>query len=224
MTRKTFNLYCDESCHLENDGQSYMLIAYCSSAWNQVKLHQENIKELKDKYHFRAEIKWSKVSHGQYPFYSELLDYFFASDLQFRAVVIEKSKINNETFGQTFDEFYYKMYYQLLNHKISMEHNYNVYLDIKDGLSAQKVKKLHEILNTKYSTIRNLQNIRSHESLLMQVTDFLMGAISYYLRGHQKVIAKNNLIEKIKQHTMLPLTNSTPKNHDKFNLFFISLK
>ncbi|HEX2845399.1 MAG TPA: DUF3800 domain-containing protein [Chitinophagaceae bacterium] len=221
---KTFNLYCDESCHLENDGQSYMLIAYTSSAFNQVQLHQEKIKELKAKHNFRAEIKWSKVSHGQYPFYSELLDYFFASDLVFRAVVIEKSKIDNCRFAQSFDEFYYKMYYQLLNHKISMENNYNVYLDIKDGLSAQKVKKLKEILNIKYSKIRNLQNIRSHESLLMQVTDLLMGAISYYLRGHKQVIAKNNLIEKIQQHTQLPLTQSTPKDHDKFNLFFIALK
>lgn len=221
---KTFNLYCDESCHLENDGQNYMLIAYTSSAFNQVQIHQEKIKELKAKHNFRAEIKWAKVSHGQYPFYSELLDYFFASDLAFRAVVIEKNKIDNSRFAQSFDEFYYKMYYQLLNHKISMENNYNVYLDIKDGLSAQKVKKLKEILNIKYSKIRNLQNIRSHESLLMQVTDLLMGAISYYLRGHSKVIAKNNLIEKIQQHTQLPLTQSTPKDHDKFNLFFIALK
>lgn len=224
MNKKTFNFYCDESCHLENDGQSFMLISYTSSAWNQVKLHQERIKEIKLKHHYFGEIKWSKVSHGQYPFYSELLDYFFASDLQFRAVVIDKTKVKNEAFDQTYDEFYYKMYYQLIYHKINMEHQYNIYLDIKDGLSAQKVKRLHQLLNTNYSTIRNLQNIRSHESLLMQVTDFLMGAISYYLRAYNKVIAKNNLVEKIQQHTQLPLTNSTPKHHEKFNLFFITLK
>lgn len=38
MSKKTFNLYCDESCHLENDQQSFMLIAYTGSAWNYVWL------------------------------------------------------------------------------------------------------------------------------------------------------------------------------------------
>ena len=45
--RKTFNYYCDESTHLQNDGQPYMLISYISSAYNQVKLHQKNIEEIK---------------------------------------------------------------------------------------------------------------------------------------------------------------------------------
>lgn len=97
----------------------------------------------------------------------------------------------------TFDDFYYKMYWQLINHKISMENNYNIYLDIKDTLSAGKVKKLKQILQIDFSSIRTLQNIRSEESLLMQLTDLLMGAISYHLRGLDKVIAKNKLIEKI---------------------------
>ena len=44
---KTFNFYCDESCHLENDHLPFMLIGYVSSAYNQVKLHTEKIKQLK---------------------------------------------------------------------------------------------------------------------------------------------------------------------------------
>lgn len=41
---KTFNFYCDESCHLENDHLPFMLIGYVSSAYNQVKLHKDNIE------------------------------------------------------------------------------------------------------------------------------------------------------------------------------------
>lgn len=224
MKKKTFNFYCDESCHLESDGKPYMLISYVSTAYNQIEIHQQQIKALKEKHNFKAEIKWQKVSHSKYGFYADLIDYFFATDLQFRAIVVDKSQIDNQKFGQTFDDFYYKMYFQLLNHKISMEDNYNVYLDIKDTLSAYKIKKLKEVLNIKYSTIRNLQNIRSHESLLMQVTDLLMGAISYHLRGGGDVIAKKRLIEKIESHCQRPLTRSTPKDSTKFNLFFIDLK
>lgn len=221
---KTFNFYCDESCHLENDGMPFMVISYVSCAYNQVKLHQQNIKNLKEKHSFKNEIKWSAVSKSKYNFYVELIEYFFANDLQYRAIVVQKEKIKNTDFGQNFDEFYYKMYFQLLNHKMNMDNHYNIYLDIKDTLSASKVKKLKEILNIKYSSINNLQNIHSHESLLMQLTDVLMGAITYHLRGLNKVTAKNKLIEKIQKHTQLPLNISTSKGFEKFNLFFIDLK
>ena len=221
---KTFNFYCDESCHLENDGMPFMVISYVSCAYNQVKLHQQNIKNLKEKHSFKNEIKWSAVSKSKYNFYVELIEYFFANNLQYRAIVVPKEKIKNNDFGQNFDEFYYKMYFQLLNHKMNMDNHYNIYLDIKDTLSASKVKKLKEILNIKYSSINNLQNIHSHESLLMQLTDVLMGAITYHLRGLNKVTAKNKLIEKIQKHTQLPLNISTSKGFEKFNLFFIDLK
>ena len=42
-------------------------------------------------------------------FYLDLIDYFFATDLQFRAIIVDKSQINNEEHEQTYDTFYYKM-------------------------------------------------------------------------------------------------------------------
>jgi hypothetical protein len=35
--KKTFNIYCDESCHIENDHKNYMLLGCVSSAYNQEK-------------------------------------------------------------------------------------------------------------------------------------------------------------------------------------------
>jgi hypothetical protein len=58
----------------------------------------------------------------------------------------------------------------------------------------------------------------------MQLTDVLMGAISYYLRSENKVIAKNNIIEKIQSHCSLDLKQSTPRGEEKFNIFHIDLK
>ncbi len=222
---KTFNIYCDESCHLENDHKNFMLLGYVSSAYNQVKRHTERINNLKKKHHYYGEIKWSNVSSSKQLFYKELIDYFFDTDLCFRAIVIDKSKINNNEFAQDFDEFYYKMYYQLLNHKISSEYAYNVYLDIKDTLSAYKVNKLKEILNIQYGVFRNVQNIRSHESVLLQLSDLIMGAISYELNNaDKKVIAKRQIIDRIKQHSNSSLNNSSTYIETKMNLFFINLK
>lgn len=220
---KTFNIYCDESCHIENDHKKFMFLGSVSSAYNQVKLHTDNINELKKKHNFYAEIKWSKVSKSKLRFYLDLVDYFFATDLQFRTVGIEKTKINNEAFNQDYDDFYYKMYYYLLNHNLSSLYKYNVYLDIKDTLSAYKVNKLKDILNTKFGVFRNVQNIRSHESIIMQMADFLMGAISYLHNDEQKQNkAKVQIIRKIQQHCNEDLSKTNYSK--KMNLFFIELR
>lgn len=223
MQNKTFNIYCDESCHIEHDHKPYMFLGSVSSAYNQVKLHTEQINELKKKHHFYAEIKWAGVSKSKVHFYKDLVDYFFATDLKFRAVGIEKAQINHDAFGKTYDDFYYTMYYYLLNHNINSLYNYNVYLDIKDTLSAYKVNRLKDILNIKYGVFRNVQNIRSYESILMQLADFMMGAISYLHNDDKKLnSAKVQVIEKIKHHSndALLCTNYSKK----LNLFFIELR
>ncbi|MCP9745984.1 DUF3800 domain-containing protein [Lacihabitans sp. CS3-21] len=220
---KTFNIYCDESCHLENDHKNYMFLGKISSAYNQVKHHTEQIRELKKKHNFFGEIKWTNVSKSKIHFYIDLVEYFFYTDLHFRAIGIDKTKIKHQEFGQTHDDFYYKMYYYLLNHNVQSLYNYNVYLDIKDTLSAYKVNKLKEILNSKYGVFRNIQNIRSHESILMQLTDFMMGAISYLHNNIEKSnSAKVKIIEKIKSNSNVDLLNTNYS--DKLNLFFIELK
>lgn len=220
---KTFNFYCDESTHLQNDGMPYMIIAYVSTAYNQLKQHKQHLKFLKAKHKIKGEVKWSNVSGGQYPFYAELIEYFFATDLAFRSVIVTKSQIDESRDGFTYNDFYFKMYYQLLHHKINLEYNYNIYLDIKDTISHNKLATLKDILKHN-SSIRNFQYIHSHESSLMQLTDLIMGAINYKLRGENKVIAKNKLIEKIESHCKTPITQSTPKYENKFNLFHIDLK
>ena len=221
---KTFNFYCDESCHLEHDHFPYMLISYVSSSYNQVKIHSKNIRALKEKHFFKGEMKWSALSKSKYPFYNEVIEYFFATDLQFRAIVIDKSQMRHSEFNQSHNDFYDKMYFQLLTKKIFPEYSYNIYLDIKDTRSYEKAKSLKTYLNRNFVSVRTLQIIRSYESELMQLTDVLMGAITYHLRNEKKVIAKNKIIDKIQSHCPFPITQSTPRSTEKFNLFFIELK
>jgi len=224
IPNKTINLYCDESTHLENDGMPYMIIGYVSSARNQIKIHSGNIVRLREKHSFKGEIKWSKLSESNYPFYADLIDYFFASELNFRSVIVNKAQINNKVEGFSYNDFYHRMYYQLLHHKMDMEYTYNIYLDIKDTCSYKKIKTLKTILNYEYGNVRNLQFIRSYESYFLQLADVLMGALNYHLRKEQKVTAKIKIIDKIKQDVKRPLETSTPRAANKFNLFFIELK
>ena len=200
-----------------------MFLGSVSCAYPQIRRHTKRIDELKKVHNFYAEIKWSNVSQSKIRFYLDLIDYFFDTDLRFRAIGIKKSMIKVDE-NNTYDDFYYKMYYSLLNYKIDTLDHYNVYLDIKDSLSAVKVRRLKEILNVKYGVFRNVQNICSNESLLMQLTDFIMGAISYNMNDKlHRNQAKVAIIERIKKHLNsqnLSITNYS----DKLNLFFINLR
>lgn len=217
--KKTFNRYCDESCHLENDHKQYMFLGYISCAYNQVKAHTSRINDIKDTHNFYAEIKWNKVSMSKLKFYLELLEYYFSTDLKFRAIMIDKTKTKCEDF----DEYYYSMYHNLLIHDINIMYNYNVYLDIRDTLSACKVRKLKDLLNIKYGAFRNVQNINSKESVLLQLADFILGALSYDNNNDEKKNeAKCIIVERIKKRAGERWIEE--QNTDKnINTFFIEL-
>ena len=225
---KTFNLYCDESTHLIHDGHPYMLLSYISIAYPQIRLAKEEIKAIKWKFNYTEELKWTNVHSATYKVYAELVDWFFMNDLEFRAVVVDKSQIDEKRADYSFNDFYFRMYFQLLHTKVDFQNRYNVFLDIKDTCSGEKLEKMKKIMSYN-SSIGTLQFIPSRESVFIQLADVLMGAINYNLRiqkGDVKgnVIAKLKLIEKIKRHSNISLNTTTPLSRNKFNLFFITLK
>ena len=225
---KTFNLYCDESTHLIHDGHPYMLLSYISIAYPQIRLAKEEIKAIKRKFNYTEELKWTNVHSATYKVYAELVDWFFMNDLEFRAVVVDKSQIEEKRADYSFNDFYFRMYFQLLHTKVDFQNRYNVFLDIKDTCSGEKLEKMKKIMSYN-SSIGTLQFIPSRESVFIQLADVLMGAINYNLRiqkGDVKgnVIAKLKLIEKIKRHSNISLNTTTPLSRNKFNLFFITLK
>lgn len=225
---KTFNLYCDESTHLIHDGHPYMLLSYISIAYPQIRLAKEEIKAIKRKFNYTEELKWTNIHSATYKVYAELVDWFFMNDLEFRAVVVDKSQIDEKRADYSFNDFYFRMYFQLLHTKVDFQNRYNVFLDIKDTCSGEKLEKMKKIMSYN-SSIGTLQFIPSRESVFIQLADVLMGAINYNLRiqkGDVKgnVIAKLKLIEKIKRHSNISLNTTTPLSRNKFNLFFITLK
>ncbi len=225
---KTFNIYCDESTHMMHDGHPYMLLSYTSIAYPQIRMAKAAIKAIKEKHNYTEELKWTNVHQATYKVYADLIDWFFMNDLEFRAIIIDKSEIDESRKDYTYNDFYYKMYYQLLHQKVNFENTYNVYLDIKDTCSSAKLARLKKIMENN-SSIRTLQFIRSHESVFVQLADVLMGAINYNLRLEKGDVqgtmkAKLNLIEKIKKHSDISFNSSTSLSGSKSNTFFISLK
>lgn len=223
-----YNIYCDESCHLEHDNEKAMVIGGVWCPRNKKDEIFRRIREIKEEHNLnpRFEIKWNKVSKGQLSFYMDIVNYFFDnSDLHFRAIVIpDKDLLDHEAFSQTHDDFYYKSYFNMLKTIFEPTNGYNIYIDIKDTRGQKKVEKLHEVLcNNHYDfnrqIIRNVQQVRSHEVELLTVADLLIGAVSYINRGLNQSEAKSKLIERIKERTGYSLTSSTLYREPKFNLF-----
>lgn len=228
MCMTTYNIYCDESCHLEHDGQKAMTIGGIWCPENKKDEIFKRIREIKVEHGLDAkfEIKWNKVSNGQLSFYKDIVDYFFDnSDLHFRVIVVpDKEELDHGKFNQTHDEFYYKLYFDMLKTVFEPDCGYNIYLDIKDTRGQKKVDKLHEVLcNSKYDfkrdMIKKVQQVRSHEVELVALADLLIGAISYLHRGLTSSCAKLKLIERIKLRSGYSLTSSTLYRENKFNVF-----
>lgn len=223
-----YNIYCDESCHLENDGQKIMALGAVWCPKGRKDEIFKRLRELKAKHNLKSgfELKWNKVSHTKQCFYEDIIDYFFDDDdLHFRVLIVpDKSVLDHANHAQTHDDFYYKMYFDLLKVIFDPKHGYNIYLDIKDTRSQQKVKKLEEVLRNNHydyskSIIRGIQQVRSHEVELIQLTDFLIGALSYVHRGLNTNSTKLSLIERIKKRSGYSLLHSTLYKEDKVNVF-----
>lgn len=225
---QVFNIYCDESCHLENDQQGVMVLGavWCPlEKTREIAVRLREIKQAKLR-NPKFEAKWTKVSPARLEFYMELMDYFFDDDdLHFRALIVpDKSLLRHPDFGQTHDEFYYKMYFDMLKTILSPTERYRIYLDIKDTHGASKVAKLQEVLATAQydfsrKIIERMQLVHSHEIEILQLADLLIGAIAYANRGLATSQAKLALVTRMRERSGYELTKTTLIRESKVNLF-----
>lgn len=224
---EAFNIYCDESGHLENDRLGVMVLGavWCPTA--KVRSISEELREIKHSHGFRGdfELKWTKISDAKKQYYLDVLDYFFDNgDLHLRALVIpDKTKLNHASRHQTHDEWYYKMYYQMLKKLLAPDRTLCIYVDIKDTRSAKKEHKLCEVLRNSIGDadkqiIRRLQSVRSHEVELVQVTDLLIGAIGYANKALTSSHAKLEFVKRFASRAGRSLDQSTPLSRRKVNL------
>ncbi len=222
------NIYCDESCHLEHDHEPVMCLGALWVPKNKVIEISSLISAIKEKYRAKGELKWIKVSKSREQFYLELVRFFYENPyLHFRALVVsDKTKLDHDYFNMgSHDTFYYKMQYHLLKEIMKAENTYNIYFDIKDTRSSWKIANLSRILDNYFSknypdvTLKKVQHIRSHESHLLQMCDFLVGAVCYANRKLQANKAKLKVIDALEKLSGSKLTNSTPPWEEKFNIF-----
>ena len=222
------HVYCDESCHLENDQMRAMVLGAVWCPASHRAMLSRKVKALKKQYGLppQFEIKWVKVSPGKLDFYRALLDLFFDEPLlHFRGLVVpDKQALNHGRFAQNHDDFYYKMWYLVLDRLIDPSQHYRIFLDIKDTQGQAKVAKLHDVLcsanyDFDWSVIEKIELVHSHDVLLLQLADLLIGAVGYVHRGLQESPAKLALVSHLRHRSGLRLEQSSLLKAEKFNLF-----
>ena len=226
-----YNVYCDETCHLEHDGINVMVLGSVWCPQGKLKEINQRIRQIKERNGVSPamELKWTKISPAKIDLYRDIVNYYFDDDdLHFRAVIIpDKSKLDHERFNQTHDDWYYKMYFDMLKVIFNPTDNYEVYIDIKDTNSYHKAQRLKEVCcNSLYDfsqrVIKRLQPIRSEEVQIMQLVDILIGAVGYENRNFpaefEKSAAKQNIIELIKKRSGYTMKKTTLLREEKLNL------
>lgn len=224
---ESYNVYVDESCHLQNDGHKVMVLGAIWCPQEKTREIAMRIRDIKEQngVSTKLEVKWNKVSQGKLPFYQALIDYFLDDDdLRFRAIVVpDKSRFVGVLGCQSHDGWYYKLCFQLLEQIVDPTQHYNIYMDIKDTRSELKRRGLEAVLReANYDgdgdIVRKIQQVRSHESALLQMTDLWIGAIAYANRSLSGNNGKLAIIKRIRKRTQLSLTRSTWVQAPKVNI------
>lgn len=226
-----YNVYCDESCHLEHDNSKSMALGAVWCPKSKVKEMNRRLIEIKRKHGIsqNSEVKWTKASPSNVDLYLDILDYFFDDDdLHFRGVVIpDKSKLDHSRYGQTHDLWYYKMYFLLLRNIFRRDSGYYVYIDIKDTHSAENARRLEDVCASdaydfSHEIVRRVQPIRSEEVQLMQLVDILTGALTYR-HNHPFITDDMNstkvaIVNRTIVRSRVNLTKTTLPTESKINL------
>lgn len=226
-----YNIYCDESCHLEHDNSPVMVLGAISCPKDKKSEIFNDIRRIKERFGLSTyfEIKWTKVSISKIDFYQEILNYFWSrDDITYRGLVVkDKSQLNHAKYnGGNHNLWYYKMYYLLLNEIIKPSNKYNILVDIKDTHGGKHISTLHNVLSNniydfKKDVIQHVVQINSRESELLQLADLINGAICFYNRHlHENPgssIGKKMIADSLCQHHRLDVKTSLYEQ--KFNLF-----
>jgi len=225
---RLFNVYCDESCHLEHDGIPVMAWGAVHCLASETRAIAEAVRGLKARHGLAHdfEAKWIKISPAKAEFYLALVELFLADKrLCFRGLVTpDKGRLDHKRFDQSHDDWYYKMYFAMLRPIFVSSRRYRIYLDVKDTRGGPKTRRLHTVLaNSLYdferACVERVQQVRSHESELMQIVDILVGALTYANRELVGSSAKEAIVAKLREQLGRPaLTRTSTFTATKFNI------
>lgn len=221
-----YKIYCDESCHLQQCDSDVMVLGALICPNEDIEKVIKHIKYLKHKHGFTPELKWTKLNKFQIELYREIIDFILDNTkIRFKSIIIKnKKKLDHETYnGNSHDTFYYKMFYYTIRDFLTENNDYRIYLDYMNTRGGEKAKVLTDVLkNGTYNRI-NISTfiIRSHESILIQVCDLIIGALAYESRSDIEKTSqvKKDFISHLEMKLQRKINSPTSPWEPHFNIF-----
>lgn len=221
-------IYCDESCHDWTVHHQFMAIGGLKVPRQTKPVLSKQLRRLMGSVGLAGEVKWQKVSTKKLESYKTLVDFFFEqAELQFRAIVVDQSKVRLEEYHQNDAELaFYKFYYEMLEKWLQLGQSYLILLDHKSNKGADRYTTLRRYLENHFLgriDIVDLTTIESAQTPLAQLCDVLTGCLAATNNGIREATAKEELAKHIESCAGVSLRASTSLYATKVNIFIPEL-
>jgi hypothetical protein len=226
-------VYCDEAypdLFSSNRPQAqYLVIGGLWLRRQDRDSYKEAIHALRSHFNMGGEFKWTKVSPSKLDFYLALISWFYEQEenLRFRCIAVNHEDVDLLKFHENDQELgFYKFYYQMLHHWIYDLNTYSIFCDYKSNRRRDRLHVLQTCLKRSNlsASIRNVQAVRSKESVLMQLSDVLVGIAAGKLnRRVSKGSTKHKLLIHLEEKLQRKI-GPTALSEKKFNIFKIDLQ
>lgn len=205
-TARTLFLFCDES---DREGRFYSnFYGGVLLAESDYSLVSDRLNTVKKHLGISAEMKWSKVTIQYLDRYMDFIDAFFeeiwAGKLKVRIMFRQSARNAVGLTREQKETEYFRLYYQFIKHafgfksmKPLLEPRYirmffDEFPDKREYANQFKgyILGLQEQEDFRYSNTRlrieDITEVRSHEHVVMQGLDIVMGAMSFRLNDRHK--------------------------------------
>lgn len=207
-TTLEYILYCDES---SAHGERYTdFFGGCIVEAGRQQAISEILNQKKADLGINAEIKWTKVSERYVEKYCELLHLFFhfvrSGDIRVRIMFRKKENQYTPAQQSSHDERYFKLYYQFLKHAfgfktsrlITGDYHVHFFMDELPDHTAKadefkrylsNLPQVNDMTGTGlHIRMRDIGEVRSHDHVLLQCTDVILGSMQFRLNNLHKAI------------------------------------
>lgn len=201
MIDKEYILFCDES---DRHGKYYSnFYGGVMVGASQVQRITARLNAIKDTLYLYGEVKWEKVTEVYLDKYQQLIQLFFEEvalgNLRVRIMFRQNAHIpQNLNRGQVELE-YFMLYYQFIKHAFGLEYAldpirlrlyFDTFPDTKERSEQFKGFLLGLTKTKKWQQIdikpEDITEVRSHDHVLVQCLDIVLGSISFRLNDKHK--------------------------------------
>lgn len=242
MREKEYIIFCDES---EKEGKYYSnFYGGLLVGASQYERITQRLNAIKQELNLFGEVKWEKVTERYLPKYETLMRHFFeevvSGNVKVRIMFRQNAFKPSGLTPKQLEMQYFLLYYQFIKHAFGLEFiapnedgtNLRLYFDqfpeSKENverfkgylLALQQSKKLRasKVVLRK----ENVAEIRSHDHILLQCLDVVLGAMAFRLNDKHKtkLVGKQTRGKRTKAKETLykMLLDEIRKIHPKFNI------